>query len=113
MNEPTYEEAEHRRRGVPQGYRQGLITAITVLLGFTLAFLRYWGFEAPGEWTKQSIVATVALGIAVLLQIIALVRSWRLEDDHTREYRKTVLYLTWSTALLVLGLVVAAIVFAD
>jgi len=37
----------------------------------------------------------------------------RLEDDHPREYRKTVLYFTWSTALLVLGLLVAAIVFAD
>src|SRR4029078_912490 len=100
MHETGRDRTERRQSYVPQGYRQGLITAITVLLGFTLAFLRYWGFEAPGEWTKQSIVATVALGIAVLLQIIALVRSLRLEDDHPREYRKTVLYFTWSTALL-------------
>jgi hypothetical protein len=30
-------------RGILQGYRQGIITAITVLLGFSLAFLRFWG----------------------------------------------------------------------
>lgn len=33
---------------VPRGYRPGIIPAITVFLAFSLAFLRYWGFEAPG-----------------------------------------------------------------
>jgi hypothetical protein len=32
---------------VPDGYRQGLITAITVLLVFSLAFLRFWGSKRP------------------------------------------------------------------
>jgi 4-amino-4-deoxy-L-arabinose transferase-like glycosyltransferase len=113
MSEPPHSETEPRHRGVPQGYRQGLITAITVLLGFSLTFLRYWSFEAPGEWTTRSIIATIALGIAVLLQIVALVRSLRLEDDQPREYRITVRYFTCSTALLVLGLLLAAIVFAE
>lgn len=112
MNPTPTSETDQRHRAVPQGYRQGLITAITVLLGFSLTFLRYWGFEAPGEWTVSSIVATVALGIAVLLQIVALIRSLRLEDDQPREYRRTVLCFTCSTVLLVLGLFIAAIVFA-
>ena len=42
------------RRSPPPGYRQGLITAITVLLGFSLAFLRFWGLEAAGQWTARS-----------------------------------------------------------
>ena len=42
----TTPEREHR--SLPQGYRQGIITAITVLLGFSLALFRFWGFEAPG-----------------------------------------------------------------
>ena len=33
----------HRPHALPQGFRAGLITAITVLLGFSLGFLRYWG----------------------------------------------------------------------
>jgi hypothetical protein len=36
-------------RPLPNGYQQGLITAITVPLGFSLAFLRFWGFERPGS----------------------------------------------------------------
>jgi hypothetical protein len=44
-------------RWVSQGYRQGIITAIAVMLGFTLAFVRFWGFEAPGVWTYRSVIA--------------------------------------------------------
>jgi hypothetical protein len=113
MNDTSPNETGRHHRSVPQGYRQGLITAITVLLGFSLTFLRYWSFEAPGEWTLRSIIATIALGIALLLQIVALVRSLRLEDDQPREYRKTVLCFTCSIAVLTLGLLLAAIVFGE
>src|SRR5262245_42567889 len=97
-------EREKPRCSVPQGYRQGLITAITVLLGFSLAFQRYWGFEASGQWTTRSFVATLALAVAVLLQIVALVRSLRLEDDDPAEYRKTVRWFTSSAIVLLIGL---------
>jgi hypothetical protein len=76
--------SERPDRPLPEGYRQGIITAITVLLGFSLALFRFWGFEAPGEWTSRSIVAAGTIVFAVLLQIIALVRSLRLEDDDPR-----------------------------
>ena len=71
-------------------YRAGIITAITVLLGFSLTFLRFWSFEAPGKWTPRSVVSTGILVVAVGLQIYALFRSLRLEDDEASEYRKTV-----------------------
>jgi hypothetical protein len=76
--------APEQRRPLPEGYRQGLITAITVLLGFSLAFFRFWGFETSGEWTARSLIAAGTLIIAVLLQIVALFRSLRLEDDFGR-----------------------------
>ena len=70
--------APPQSRLIPDGYRQGLITAITVLLGFSLAFLRFWGFEAPGRWALTSILSTgVSVG-AVVLQFIALCRSLRI-----------------------------------
>jgi hypothetical protein len=112
MNETTQTETKRQQSSVPQGYRQGLITAITVLLGFSLAFLRFWGFEASGDWTARSVVATAALATAVLLQIVALFRSLRLEDDHPVEYRRTVLWFTSSAGMLLLGLLVAAVVYS-
>ena len=39
---------------LPSGYRQGLINALAIFIGFALVFLRYWAFEAPGEWTLSS-----------------------------------------------------------
>ena len=92
---------------LPAGYRQGIITAITVLLGFSLAFFRYWGLEAPGQWTTRSVVSSGLVLAAVVLQLIALFRSLRIEDDDVIEYRKTVTWFIGSAAALVLGLVFA------
>jgi len=104
------ETAQH---SIPDGYRAGIITAITVLLGFSLALFRFWGFEAPGEWTSRSIVAAGTIVFAVLLQIVALVRSLRLEDNDPNEYRKTVNWFASSAVALLIGLLVATVVFAS
>lgn len=68
-------EKTPQRVPLPAGYRQGVISAITVLLGFSLLFLRYWSFEAEGEWTLGSFVATGLLGLAIGLELVALWRS--------------------------------------
>jgi len=97
----------HRPPNLPQGFRTGLITAITVLLGFSLGFLRYWGFDAPGEWSTLSLLPGLGLFLAILLQIVALYRSLRLEDEAEDEYRKTVRWFIASAVLLFLGLTAA------
>jgi len=96
-------------QSIPQGYRAGIITAITVLLGFSLAFLRFWGFEAPGKWTLRSVISTGILVLAVALQIFALFRSLQLEDDLVGEYRKTVAWFIASAVVLLLGLLLAVV----
>lgn len=97
----------HNPRALPEGYRQGLITAITVLLGFSLAFFRFSGFEVPGTWSVRSIGSTGATVIAVALQIAALFRPPRFEDNDAAEYRKTVWWFIASVIALALGLLFA------
>ena len=104
---PETPAPEPPRRPPPAGYRQGIITAITVLLGFSLAFLRFWGLEASGQWTVRSVLSTVTLVVAVVLQIVALFRSLRIEDDDEREYRKTVRWFIASAAVMLLALLLA------
>ena len=101
--------AEEQSRPLPIGYRQGLITAITVLLGFSLTFLRFWGFEAPGQWTFLAVLSTGISIVAVVLQLIALFRSLRPEDDAESEYRKTVVWFIASAAALLVGLLLALV----
>jgi hypothetical protein len=105
QNEPVGES-------LPQGYRQGIITAITVMLGFTLGFFRFWGFEAQGQWTRRSFIAATGLTLALLLQIVALYRSLRLTDDRAIEYRSTVRWFVASAAVLIITLFVAAMEYA-
>ena len=111
---PAIETPPARRGGspLPSGYRQGIITAITVMLGFTLAFLRFWGFEAPGDWTYKSVTAAMGLALALLLQMVALFRAVRLEDDEEAQYRITTRWFFASATMLVASLLVATVVFS-
>jgi hypothetical protein len=52
------------------------------------------------------------LAAAVVLQIVALVRSLRIEDDNPVEYRRTVKWFTSSAVVLLIGLLLAAVVFS-
>ncbi len=95
---------------LPAGYRQGIISAITVLLGFSLLFVRYWNFEAEGEWSVASFIAAALLALAVLLKLIALWRSLQIEDDDETEYRKTLRWFLASIVALMASLLLAALI---
>jgi hypothetical protein len=97
---------------LPTGYRSGVITAITVMLGFSLLFLRSWVFELPGEWTTSSVVAAALLLIAIVIELVALWRSLQPEDEILREYKLTLRWFLASTALLLLSLIIAAFSYA-
>ena len=101
----------NERRPLPNGYRPGIITAITVLLGFSLLFLRFWGFEAPGQWTFAGVLAAVLLGLAIVLQFVALWRALQIADDEEAEYRKTLRWFLVSAIVLFVSLVLAEAVY--
>lgn len=96
---------------LPTGYRQGVISAITVILGFSLLFLRFWGFELEGEWRPAAVVSACLMGLSILGLLVTLWRSLQLEDDEPAEYRKTLRWFGGSTIVLLLGLGLSAIAF--
>ena len=104
--------AERQRTPVRQVTREGIITAITVLLGFSLAFFRYWGFEAEGQWSARSVLTTGILIVAVVMQIVALFRSLRIADDDEIEYGKTVGWFVASAVVLFIAVLIAVVVFS-
>jgi preprotein translocase subunit Sec61beta len=92
---------------VPDGYRQGFTTAATVFLGFSLAFVRFWTMEAPGEWSPHSVVAAGILGISILLQLISLFRSLDVRDHEESHYRVTVRWFLAAVLVLIAGVAVS------
>jgi hypothetical protein len=101
---------EHHRP-LPIGYRQGVITAITVMLGFSLYFLRFWNFEAPGAWSPLAITAAVLIVISVALQLVALWRSLQIEDDREPVYRRTLQWFLAGVIASVLGVIAASLAY--
>jgi hypothetical protein len=81
-------------------------------MGFSLAFVRFWSFEAAGQWAAQSVFSTGASVLAVVFQLVALIRALRIEDQYEDEYRKTVRWFIASAFALLLGLLLGAIELA-
>lgn len=94
---------------LPAGYRQGVVSAITVVIGFSLLFMRYWGFEATGRVTRLSVAAGLLLLVAILLEFFALWRSLQVEDDEESEYRMTLRWFMASVAVLMVSITVASL----
>ena len=102
--DPIRPVPERPRVPLPAGYRQAIVSAITVLPGFSLLFLRFFNFELSGPWSFMSDCAALLLALAIVLQIVALWRSLRVEDDDEAEYGKTLRWFLASAVLLLLSL---------
>ena len=88
---------------LPQGYRESLVTAITVFLGFSLYFARWWNLEIPGEWTWKSVVPACIITIGIVVQLVALFRSLDIRDDDESHYRRTVHYFFIGIVIVLAG----------
>ena len=110
---PTQFPPGHPQTSVPGGFRSGVITAITVILGFSFLFLRSWVFELPGEWTPSSVIAAILLLLAIILELVALWRSLQLKDDLAVEYSLTLRWFLASIIVLLISLVTAALSYSQ
>jgi hypothetical protein len=107
-NEPG-SDAGFAGKPLPAGYRQGVVTAISVILGFALYFLRFWSIEAPGDWTWISVIAAVPIVLSIVCLAVALWRSLQVEDDDEPVYRKTLKWFLAGVMLAVIGVLASAI----
>jgi hypothetical protein len=104
-------QLDRPRVPLPAGYRPAIVTAITVLLGFSLLFLRYWNFELPGAWSASSTLATVLLTLALALEIVTLWRSLQVKDDDEIEYGKTLRWFLAAMLVLLLSLLISLVAY--
>src|SRR5262245_2843918 len=97
---------------LPQGYREGLVTSITVFLGFSLSFMRFWGIESPGHWSWTGVLCACLFGVGILVELWALFRSLDLRDDEPTRYAGTVRWFFGGATIVIVG-VIASILVAE
>src|SRR5262245_13032380 len=102
-------DASAAGRPLPAGYRQGVVTAISVMLGFAPYFLRFWSLEAPGDWTWISLAAAVPTIISIACLAFALWRSLQVADDDEPVYRTTLKWFLAGVLLSLAGVLTSAI----
>ena len=97
---------------LPAGFRQGIISAITVIIGFSLLFARYWTFEAEGIWGVASLVSAALLAIAIVLEFLALYRALSPADDDLPVYLVTLRLFFGSVLMLAAAIILSGLISA-
>jgi hypothetical protein len=92
---------------LPAGYRQGIITANSIFISFSLLFFKYWSLEAPGDWTIASACAAGMMLCAIALEIVTLWRALQIKDSALVEYNRTLKWLMASIVVMITGLLLS------
>ena len=97
---------------LPIGYRQAVVSAIALFLSLSIAFLRFYGFEAPGSWTLASTGSAMLTGVGIVLLLIALFRALDIRDDALSHYRVTLRIFFWGIVVVLVGAPTSRVVLA-
>ncbi|WP_262028863.1 hypothetical protein [Microvirga sp. Mcv34] len=106
-DEPVESEEPQR---VDSTFRNGSITAIGVVVGFSLGFLSRWS-AVPGEWTHSDLVSVALITVGLALQVKALADLLLVSSLQLKRYNRSIRFFL--TGLILVGLGVVLAVFAD
>jgi hypothetical protein len=83
-------------------FRNGSLTAISVVVGFSLSFLIRWA-GLPGPWYGVDLVALPAIVLGILFQIAALASLLSVHSLLLRNYNRAVSMFLAGLALVAAG----------
>ncbi|RDI59245.1 hypothetical protein [Microvirga subterranea] len=91
-------------------FRNGSLTAIGVVVGFSLGFLSRWA-GLPGDWSRSDLLAVFAITIGIVLQIKALADLLSVQSLVLSRYNRAIRIFLAGLILVAVG--TAAAIFAD
>ena len=98
------------RTTIDSTFRNGSLTAMGVVVAFSLGFLSRWA-GLPGSWTGSDILAVAAITLGIALQVKALVDMLSIRSLIVVRYNRTVRVFLAGLILVTAG--IAAAIFAD
>jgi len=105
--EPVEPDEQQR---VDSTFRNGSVTAIGVVVGFSFGFLSRWS-ALPGEWANFDLVSVALITLGVALQVKSLADLLLVSSLQLKRYNRSVRFFLAGLILVGLGVVLA--VFAD
>jgi uncharacterized membrane protein len=91
---------------IEANFRNGSLTAISVVVGFSLSFLTRWA-GIPGQWAAPDLVALPAIVVGIAVQIVSLASLLSVESLLLRNYNRSVRLFLAGLALVAAGVIVA------
>jgi hypothetical protein len=111
VDEPLRSDGvEPQRATIDATFRNGSLTAIGVVVGFSLGFLSRWA-GTPGEWTYADLIAVAAITLGIALQIKALADMLSRRSLIVTRYDRSIRIFLSGLVLVAVGVVLA--IFAD
>ena len=87
-------------------FRNGSLTAISVLVGFSLSFLARWA-GTPGRWHTLDLIAVVLIVTGSALQIFALGSLLFLSSMVVANYERAIRFFLAGLAIVAVGVAIA------
>jgi hypothetical protein len=110
MNKDAKEPAKHEQKSIDSTFRNGSITAIGVVVGFSLGFLSRWS-ALPGEWSTSDLLSVALITLGLALQVKSLADLLLISSLQLKRYNRSVRIFLTGLILVSLGVILA--VFAD
>src|SRR5689334_22773418 len=103
-------EAAPEGARIDSTFRNGSLTAIGVVVGFSLGFLSRWA-GLPGDWSRSDLLAVFAITIGIVLQIKALADLLSVQSLVLSRYNRAIRFFLAGLILVAVG--TGAAIFAD
>jgi len=100
----------NEQKRIDSTFRNGSITAIGVVVGFSLSFLSRWS-ALPGDWTHSDLVSVAVITLGLALQVKSLADLLLVSSLELARYNRSVRIFLTGLGLVGLGVVFA--IFAD
>ena len=87
-------------------FRNGSLTAISVVLGFSLSFLNRWA-GLPGAWNRVDLTAVAAISIGIVFQIVAVALMLPVRSLVLRRYNRAIKVFLVGLVFVAVGVAIA------
>jgi hypothetical protein len=103
---PVAEAAREPPARIDAAFRNGSLTAISVVLGFSLSFLNRWA-ALPGPWQPTDLAAVAAIAIGIVAQVIAVASLLSTRSLGVSYYHRAVVTFLFGLASVAVGVALA------